>query len=723
MWKHFIHRSTKRRLRKRFLSTETIGFPVPVDFSSVDDRASLLWFLSTKWRTFSTVGPAVGSAVGSMVGGSVCSFVGSSVGSFIGTSVGDLETGAPVGFPVGTLLGLTIGVSVGFLVGGLIGASVGALVALTMGALVGFLVGALVGFTMGATVGCFVGASVGFTTGALDGFFVGVLVSLRTGALDGFFVGAFVAFSNGATLGFWDGALVAFKIGTLVVLTVGELKGFFVGALEVLSKEEVIFLVGASVAVITGVVIGVLRGDLVWFAPAVSTVEGFLETAFVGPEDVSFEFKDVSFITDGAAGETNDFVGATLDRSQLSYPPSVIWEESIEQFPDPRQQQGRNSSGTSSRQGLQHALKDAGSLEPVLYPVTEHLPSSGFDWAKPSQHPQKSSGWPAFPLTCTYVGKTIADVHKSLFGIDPPPSKWQTSMELSSPQEAFSSGHFRVSPQGPQWSIFSSDKSRRFTDSPSAVYGRHTWEPSAKHSNWAASPATMQPPMTSIPDRSQEGVNTPEGSWAIVFDGILNGTDVLSNPEGRLGLDDCLNDLSNDGCEVTDGMKEGLSLSPSTDGANDGRTLPSDTDGWEETDGMKGGLSLSPSADGTNEGRSLLSSNVGRRDSNGEVEGRKDSSSDNGLNETTGRMDATLGSTLGALLGAAFGSELGRDDGTDTGAILGGVLGVALEPSLGDIDGLPLGPEFGENEGITLGTAIGSKLGIVEISLLGSALR
>jgi hypothetical protein len=166
----------------------------------------------------------------------------------------------------------------------------------------------------------------------------------------------------------------------------------------------------------------------------------------------------------------------------------------------------------------------------------------------------------------------------------------------------------------------------------------------------------MQPPTTSIPDRSQEGVNTPEGSWAIVFDGMFNGTDVLSNPEGRLGLDDWLNDLSKDGCEVTDGMKEGLSLSPSTEGANDGLTLPSSTDGWEETDGMKEGLSLSPSADGTNEGRSLLSSNVGRRDNSGEEEGRKDSSSENGLGEITGCMETALGSTLGALLGAAFGS-------------------------------------------------------------------
>lgn len=162
--------------------------------------------------------------------------------------------------------------------------------------------------------------------------------------------------------------------------------------------------VGAFVEFVFVEFVVVLIGDLVGATVRVAFIVTLLDG--VGT---------VAFAVDGACKGRPDV--------QLSYPRSKICAASLEHFPDSLQQQGRNSSGTSSRHGSQHALKGSGSGEPVLYPTDAHLPSSGNDGAKPSQHPQKSSGCPAFPFISTNVGKTDAAVQRSLLGIAPPPSK------------------------------------------------------------------------------------------------------------------------------------------------------------------------------------------------------------------------------------------------------------------------------------------------------------
>lgn len=48
----------------------------------------------------------------------------------------------------------------------------------------------------------------------------------------------------------------------------------------------------------------------------------------------------------------------------------------------------------------------------------------------------------------------------------------------------------------------------------------------------------MHPPTTSIPTRSHDDVNPVVGITDTVLDGMFNGTDDLSSPDGKLGLDD-----------------------------------------------------------------------------------------------------------------------------------------------------------------------------------------
>ena len=121
--------------------------------------------------------------------------------------------------------------------------------------------------------------------------------------------------------------------------------------------------------------------------------------------------------------------------------------------------------------------------------------------------------------------------------------------------------------------------------------------------------------------RSQEAVNPAVGTSEALPVGIFNGTDVLSNPDGILGLYDGSIDCCRDSpFERTLGMNEGLSLSPSADGAKEGRVVPVITDGLKEADGESDGLWLSPSADGANEadgineGLSLSPSVVGTKE-------------------------------------------------------------------------------------------------------------
>ena len=137
--------------------------------------------------------------------------------------------------------------------------------------------------------------------------------------------------------------------------------------------------------------------------------------------------------------------------------------------------------------------------------------------------------------------------------------------------------------------------------------------------------------------RSQEAVNPAVGTSEALPVGIFNGTDVLSNPDGILGLYDGSIDCCRDSpFERTLGMNEGLSLSPSADGAKEGRVVPVITDGLREADGMNEGLSLSPSADGAKEGRVVPVITDGLKEADGESDGLWLSPSADGANEADG---------------------------------------------------------------------------------------
>jgi len=250
---------------------------------------------------------------------------------------------------------------------------------------------------VGTSLGCSVGnsvarASVGTAVeGSDDGGSLGASLGLPLGdsvaPIDGWDVGS----SDGASVIGWsvgDPVAVA-SVGAAVE---GSEDGGSLGAsLDFLLGDSVVPVGGAVVAAkkIVGVSVGVSVGESL--GASVGSLLGAL------------------LVITGAG--------------QFLYPLENISVGSLLQPPAEEQQQGRNSSGTSSRHGSQQALNLLLPEDPALFPLLGHFPEASIEGSKPSQHPQKSRLLAAWPATWYDAEIGVAGTQASVFPMYPPPSK------------------------------------------------------------------------------------------------------------------------------------------------------------------------------------------------------------------------------------------------------------------------------------------------------------
>jgi len=207
---------------------------------------------------------------------------------------------------------------------------------------------------------------------------------------------------DGGALGLADGDSDDPKLGDSLGFSVGFSEGFSVGAsLDVTVGD------GVAAASVGAAVEGFKLGGALGASLEVTVGDG-VAAASLGPAVDGFKLGGALGILLGASVPAKNMVGfrvgesvgesvcstVGLGRGQFLYPLDKISVGSSLQPPVAEQQHGLNSSGTSSRQGLQQALKLPLSEDPALLPFSRQMPPDVMAGSKPSQQPQKS-GFPA----------------------------------------------------------------------------------------------------------------------------------------------------------------------------------------------------------------------------------------------------------------------------------------------------------------------------------------